>query len=140
MGLIPSSQTLICTISAAPTSATDGVVLTIVLVRFGARVTRPAYRRSPLAVAGTPDILMVSALTRFSHDVSNSAKGGAKMQDDWKGQDNNESKYGQFGGQSWNDCVVYYNGNGNNETDNNNNNLLPTFTVLPGISVRPESL
>src|SRR4051812_17472856 len=60
IGLIPSSQTLTCTISAASVSAADEAVSTTDLVRFGARVTRPAYRRSPLAVAGTPDILMLS--------------------------------------------------------------------------------
>src|SRR3954452_12852087 len=61
IGLIPSSQTLTCTISAASASAADEAVSTTGLARFGARVTRPAYRRSPLAVAGTPDILMLSA-------------------------------------------------------------------------------
>src|SRR3954463_13678388 len=60
IGLIPSSQTLTCTISAASASAADEAVSTTGLVRFGARVTRPAYRRSPLPVAGTPDILMLS--------------------------------------------------------------------------------
>src|SRR3954471_8368135 len=60
IGLIPSSQTLTCTISAASASAADEAVSTTGLARFGARVTRPAYRRSPLAVAGTPDILMLS--------------------------------------------------------------------------------
>src|SRR3954463_6464361 len=60
IGLIPSSQTLTCTISAASASAADEAVSTTGLVRFGARVTRPAYRRSPFPVAGTPDILMLS--------------------------------------------------------------------------------
>src|SRR3954447_2490940 len=60
IGLIPSSQTLTCTISAASASAADEAVSTTDLVRFGARVTRPAYRRSPFPVAGTPDILMLS--------------------------------------------------------------------------------
>src|SRR3954470_21726237 len=62
IGLIPSSQTLTCTISAASASAADEAVSTTGLVRFGARVTRPAYPRSPLAVAGTPDILMLSGM------------------------------------------------------------------------------
>jgi len=35
------------------------------LAHFGARVTRPVYRQSPLAVAGTPDILMVSTLVQI---------------------------------------------------------------------------
>src|SRR3954454_12496616 len=60
IGLIPSSQTLTCTISAASASAADEAVSMTGLVRFGARVTRPAYRRSPFPVAGTPDILMLS--------------------------------------------------------------------------------
>src|SRR3954468_24649687 len=60
IGLIPSSQTLTCTISVASASAADEAVSTTGLVRFGARVTRPAYRRSPFPVAGTPDILMLS--------------------------------------------------------------------------------
>src|SRR3954462_5795207 len=60
IGLIPSSQTLTCTISAASASAADEAVSTTGLVRFGARVTRPAYHRSPFPVAGTPDILMLS--------------------------------------------------------------------------------
>src|SRR3954463_9723387 len=63
IGLIPSSQTLTCTISAASASAADEAVSTTGLVRFGARVTRPAYRRSPFPVAGTPDILMLSLLS-----------------------------------------------------------------------------
>src|SRR3954470_19349001 len=60
IGLIPSSQTLTCTISAASALAADEAVSMTGLVRFGARVTRPAYRRSPFPVAGTPDILMLS--------------------------------------------------------------------------------
>src|SRR3954453_18363507 len=60
IGLIPSSQTLTCAISAASASAADEAVSKTDLVRFGARVTRPAYRRSPFPVAGTPDILMLS--------------------------------------------------------------------------------
>src|SRR3954453_18090431 len=60
IGLIPSSQTLTCAISAASASAADEAVSMTGLVRFGARVTRPAYRRSPFPVAGTPDILMLS--------------------------------------------------------------------------------
>src|SRR3954449_3531033 len=60
IGLIPSSQTLTCTISAASVSAADEAVSTTDLVRFGARVTRPAYRRSPFPVADTPDSLMLS--------------------------------------------------------------------------------
>src|SRR3954453_13178629 len=60
IGLIPSSQTLTCTISAASASAADEAVSMTGLVRFGARVTRPAYSRSPFPVAGTPDILMLS--------------------------------------------------------------------------------
>src|SRR3954465_9280077 len=60
IGLIPSSQTLTCTISAASASAADEAVSTTGLVRFGARVTRPACRRSSFPVAGTPDILMLS--------------------------------------------------------------------------------
>src|SRR3954453_9946659 len=62
IGLIPSSQTLTCAISAASASAADEAVSMTGLVRFGARVTRPAYRRSPFPVAGTPDILMLSML------------------------------------------------------------------------------
>src|SRR3954465_13311915 len=62
IGLIPSSQTLTCTISAASASAADEAVSTTGLVRFGARVTRPAYRRSPFPVAGTPAILMLSMI------------------------------------------------------------------------------
>src|SRR3954462_5669431 len=62
IGLIPSSQTLTCTISAASASAADEAVSTTGLARFGAPVTPPAYPRSPLAVAGTPDILMLSSL------------------------------------------------------------------------------
>src|SRR3954470_12801421 len=62
IGLIPSSQTLTCTISAASALAADEAVSMTGLVRFGARVTRPAYRRSPFPVAGTPDILMLSNL------------------------------------------------------------------------------
>src|SRR3954454_10361084 len=63
IGLIPSSQTLTCTISAASALAADEAVSMTGLVRFGARVTRPAYRRSPFPVAGTPDILMLSVET-----------------------------------------------------------------------------
>ena len=64
-GLIPSSPTLTCTISATSASAADDAVSTTGLVRFGARVTRSAYRRSPLPVAGTPDILMLTYLARI---------------------------------------------------------------------------
>src|SRR3954453_23697600 len=67
IGLIPSSQTLTCTISAASASAADEAVSTTGLARFGARVPRPAYRRSPLAVAGTPDILMLSNRLEQDH-------------------------------------------------------------------------
>src|SRR5829696_6830399 len=66
IGLIPSSQTLTCTISAASASAADEAVSMTGLVRFGARVTRPAYRRSPFPVAGTPDILMLSLELKLS--------------------------------------------------------------------------
>ena len=65
IGLIPSSPTLTCTISATSASAADDAVSTTGLVRFGARVTRSAYRRSPLPVAGTPDILMLTYLARI---------------------------------------------------------------------------
>src|SRR3954447_10630244 len=54
IGLIPSSQTLTCTISAASASAADEAVSKTGLVRFGARVTRPAYRRSPFPRRGHP--------------------------------------------------------------------------------------
>src|SRR5215213_4643904 len=67
IGLIPSSPTLTCTISAASASAADEAVSTTGLVRFGARVTRPAYRQSPLPVAGTPDILMLSRYRGVHH-------------------------------------------------------------------------
>src|SRR3954467_5986888 len=69
IGLIPSSQTLTCTISAASASAADEAVSTTGLVRFGARVTRPAYRRSPFPVAGTPDILMLSRFISLPEQV-----------------------------------------------------------------------
>lgn len=42
IGLIPSSHTLICTTGSA--SAKDGALSAEELVRFGDRVTRPAYR------------------------------------------------------------------------------------------------
>jgi hypothetical protein len=51
---------LTCTIPASPVSAADGVVPTIGLVGFGARVTLSVYARLHLAVAGTPQILMLS--------------------------------------------------------------------------------
>src|SRR3954469_21405297 len=54
IGLIPSSQTLTCTISAASASAADEAVSKTGLVRFGARVTRPAYRRPPFPRRGHP--------------------------------------------------------------------------------------
>jgi len=46
--------------SGVPASAANEAVSTANLVRFGGRITRPAYRQSLLAVSGTPDILMVS--------------------------------------------------------------------------------
>src|SRR5215212_794406 len=70
IGLIPSSQTLTCTISAASALAADEAVSMTGLVRFGARVTRPAYRRSPFPVAGTPDILMLSTSVLISRASS----------------------------------------------------------------------
>ncbi len=42
-------------------SAANEAVSTSNLVRSGARIARPAYRQSLLAVSGTPDILMVSS-------------------------------------------------------------------------------
>jgi len=42
IGLIPSSQTLICTISAPSAPAANGAASTAALVGFGARVTHPA--------------------------------------------------------------------------------------------------
>jgi hypothetical protein len=41
IGLIPSSQTLICTISPPSASATDAAVSTTGLIGFGAPVTSP---------------------------------------------------------------------------------------------------
>src|SRR3954453_1395828 len=70
IGLIPSSQTLTCAISAASALAADEAVSRTGLVRFGARVTRPAYRRSPFPVAGTPDILMLSRRARRRGSVT----------------------------------------------------------------------
>src|SRR3954469_24493161 len=78
IGLIPSSQTLTCTISAASASAADEAVSMTGLVRFGARVTRPAYRRSPFPVAGTPDILMLSLCVR-QHQPFNEIDHGASF-------------------------------------------------------------
>jgi len=57
---MPSSQTLICTISAPSASGADKAVPTTDLVGFGVRVTRPVYGRLHLAVAGTPHFLMLS--------------------------------------------------------------------------------
>ena len=48
-----------------PCGAPSPLRSTTGLVRFGARVTRSAYRRSPLPVAGTPDILMLTYLARI---------------------------------------------------------------------------
>jgi len=64
IGLIPSSQTLICTISAPSVSGADGAVPTTGLVGFGVRVTPLVYRRLHLAVAGTPHFLMLSSKDR----------------------------------------------------------------------------
>src|SRR3954469_7237046 len=78
IGLIPSSQTLTCTISAASALAADEAVSMTGLVRFGARVTRPAYRQSPFPVAGTPDILMLSyEAARFGDERRNRRTAGA---------------------------------------------------------------
>src|SRR3954469_17690314 len=60
IGLIPSSQTLTCTISAASASSADEAVSTTGLVRFGARLTRPACRRPPSPPAGSRDTVMLS--------------------------------------------------------------------------------
>jgi hypothetical protein len=56
------------------------------------------------------------------------------LPDDWKGQNDQRGKYGQLDGDFWHNYVIDYEKNRDNGTGNNNNNLLPTFTLLPGIS------